>query len=219
MREQSVRHWTAGFDDGSFLHEWRGFAPFWLGCFYGESKCNGGEEKYSHCYDFCSGIGDVEWWIADEIAKLSVAEQEEMYQLMVRNKAIDDKITYDAINMIASVLGVEKHHIYRLGNRHIIKLVECKTESIEDEYKRAIKGVGLNTVATEYDPFYKFICEKYTDLEEHEYTNKFVISYISGHRVVEIKVRERIHKLVTEHFSEDVVEVSELLEFICKIAE
>ena len=220
MQQEYRRPWMTGLDDGTLLARWRGFEPFWLGCFYGNNKCLGGEEKYSHCYDFFSGIGDVEWWIKSEIDALTSEQQEEMYQMMVRNITVNDRITFGIMEQLADILGVATHHIYRLGNKYIIKMVDAELDgTIKDLYKAAIKEVELKMVVTKSEPDYNFICENYTDLEDFEYTNKFVISYISGHRVAKIKVRERIYNLITEHFKEDIIEVSELLEFIAKNAQ
>ena len=128
-------------DEGRCVNKWRGFDPFWLGCFYGDSVILGGEEKYSHCYDFFSGIGDVSWWVVAEIDKLSSEEQEEMYQLMVRNKAIADRITFELVYELAEMLGVETHYVYRLGNRYIIQLINvlpCSDDAIKSLYKQFV---------------------------------------------------------------------------------
>ena len=220
MVEQYKRTFVTDLEQGRCISEWRGFSPFWLGCFYGDSVINGGEEKYSHCYDFFSGIWDVDWWIVAEINKLSPEEQEEMYQLMVRNKEIGDRITFEVVKELSNILQVDTHHIYRLGNRRTIKLVDalpCSDDVIKSLYKQFVIEVGLNRITNPAESEYILIRDNYTDEDEKE--DKFVISYISGHRIGEIKVEDRIYKLITEHFEEDVIEISELLEYIATIAE
>jgi hypothetical protein len=40
-----MREWVYKFESGEYLREWRGFSPFWMGCFYGDSVMLGGEEE------------------------------------------------------------------------------------------------------------------------------------------------------------------------------
>jgi hypothetical protein len=123
-----MRDWVEKFKTGEYLREWRGFNPHWLGCFYGQSVTLGGEDEFSHCYDFFSGIGDVEWWITAEIEKLSEDEKERMYSLMNRNKSVDEMLVENShiINTICDNLDITSEYIYRLGNKLIKELVESE---------------------------------------------------------------------------------------------
>lgn len=121
-----MREWVEKFKTGEYLHEWRGFSPFWLGCFYGDSVLLGGEKEFSHCYDFFSGVGDVDWWIAAEIDKLTEEQKERMYSLLVRNKSVDDMLSNkrDFFTDMANKLDIGSEYFYRLGNKLRKELVE-----------------------------------------------------------------------------------------------
>lgn len=125
-------------ENGEYLSEWRGFSPYWIGCFYGESVVLGGEEEFSHCYDFFSGIGDVDWWIAAEIEKLTDEQKERMYSLMVRNKEVRTWINgkSDDIRKMCDVMGIGTEYVYRLGSKLIKQVLESPSP-IED-YKKLL---------------------------------------------------------------------------------
>lgn len=125
-------------ENGEYLSEWRGFSPYWIGCFYGESVVLGGEEEFRHCYDFFSGIGDVEWWIAAEIEKLTDEQKERMYSLMVRNKEVSTWINgkSDDIRKMCDVMGIGTEYVYRLGSKLIKQVLESPSP-IED-YKKLL---------------------------------------------------------------------------------
>jgi hypothetical protein len=121
-----MREWVEKFKTGEYLHEWRGFSPFWLGCYYGDGVVLGGEKEFSHCYDFFSGIGDVDWWITAEIDKLTEEQKERMYSLLVRNKSVDDMLSdkIDFFSDMANKLDIGTEYFYRLGNKLRKELVE-----------------------------------------------------------------------------------------------
>lgn len=131
-----MREWVEKFKTGEYLHEWRGFSPFWLGCFYGDSIVLGGEKEFSHCYDFFSGVGDVEWWITAEIDKLTEEQKERMYSLMFRNKSVDDMLSENShiLNMICAELNIGSEYVYRLGNKLRKQLVE--SDNPIESYKK-----------------------------------------------------------------------------------
>jgi len=132
------REWMIKLENGEYLSEWRGFSPYWIGCFYGESVVLGGEEEFRHCYDFFSGIGDVEWWIAAEIEKLTDEQKERMYSLMVRNKEVSTWINgkSDDIRKMCDVMGIGTEYVYRLGSKLIKQVLESPSP-IED-YKKLL---------------------------------------------------------------------------------
>lgn len=132
------REWMIKLDSGEYLREWRGFSPYWIGCFYGESIMLGGEDEFSHCYDFFSGIGDVEWWIAAEIEKLTEEQKDRMYSLMVRNKEVGDWIDSrrDSIRELCDIMGIGTEYVYRLGNKLIKQVLESPGPI--EEYKKLL---------------------------------------------------------------------------------
>lgn len=135
------RQFQIDLESGKTVYEWNGFSPFYAGCFNGNSVCLGGEDKFSHCYDFFSGIGDVDWWIVEELNKLSEKDKKELLHILKRNKRVDHYIESkrSKILEISSELNLEGPHIiYRLGNRKILSLLLSKNiketyESIRDK--------------------------------------------------------------------------------------
>jgi hypothetical protein len=138
-----MREWVDKFESGEYLREWRGFSPFWMGCFYGDSVMLGGEEEFSHCYDFFSGIGDVDWWIADEIEKLTEEQKERMYLIMERNKSVNDMLDsrLDVISLLCDTFDIGSEYIYRLGNKLRKEVVESDTPI--EKYKEFLKNKDI----------------------------------------------------------------------------
>jgi len=135
--------WMIKLDSGEYLSEWKGFSPYWMGCFYGDSVVLGGEEEFSYCYEFFtishrSEISDVEWWIAAEIEKLTDEQKERMYSLMVRNKEVNKWINgkRDDIIEMCDVMGIGAEYVYRLGNKLIKQVLE--SPSPIEEYKKLL---------------------------------------------------------------------------------
>jgi hypothetical protein len=113
-----MRDFQIKFQSGEYISEFRGFSPHWAGCFYGDTKVLGGEEKFSKCFNFFSGIGDVEWWIKAELDLLTDTEADELESLMKRNKEFDEWLQ-DKVRPIAEILKIAPHAIYRMGNKKL----------------------------------------------------------------------------------------------------
>jgi hypothetical protein len=117
--------WMEKFESGEYIREWNGYSPHYAGCFYGSDIILGGEEQYARCYDFFSGIGDVMWWVKEELDKLSPYHQDNLLKILKRNKQFDDyknKIYPE----LAKVLSVENHQVGGLRNKdlyHFLMLV------------------------------------------------------------------------------------------------
>lgn len=125
-----MRDWHIKLENGEYLREWRGYAPFYVGCFYGSDVCLGGESKFSHCYDFFSGIGDVEWWIKSEIDKLSEDEKDELESLMKRNKEFYKEIrTHERIKGLAEYFDVDTSELYRLGSKDLYNIFKTLNDT------------------------------------------------------------------------------------------
>jgi uncharacterized protein YdhG (YjbR/CyaY superfamily) len=134
-------------NDKSCISKWHGYSPFYAGCFYGNKCCLGGEAKYSHCYDFYSGVGDIEYWIQEELDKLSEEQQSELLEILKRNKNVDDFINsnHESIKMITNQLNLEGTHIiYRLGNKNILKLL--KSQDVINEYSNILNEINFDPV-------------------------------------------------------------------------
>lgn len=131
--------WQEKFKSGEYISEWNGYTPDYAGCFYGNSNCLGGEEKFRHCYDFFSGVGDVEWWIKAELDKLTDVEQSELLSILKRNKETNDFITKDLVKNICREVGIDENDtciIYRLGNK---KIMELYNSSNKKQYLSELK--------------------------------------------------------------------------------
>lgn len=148
------REWVAKFRSGEYLEEWNGFTPFYAGCFYGDGVCLGGEEKFSHCYDFFSGIGDVDWWIASELDALCELDKAELLAILKRNKNANDYVhsNSEGIRELASRLKLEGTSvIYRLKNKNILRILESADPAsefyniMEELDKDPVTGNPLNS--------------------------------------------------------------------------
>lgn len=117
-----IRDFQTKLQSGDYIHTWNGFAPFYAGCFYGDTVCLGGEEKYRHCYDFWSGTVSDEWWVVDELEKLTQEEKDELLQILKRNKEFHDYKKSMAPEL-ARVLGVEQYQIHRIPNKTLYEFV------------------------------------------------------------------------------------------------
>ena len=69
--------WVKNFKTGKYLHKWKGYETILIGGPYSDN-IGIGEEKFSHCIGFFCGIGDVDWWIKEELDKLTKEEKEEL---------------------------------------------------------------------------------------------------------------------------------------------
>lgn len=121
---------------GEYMATWNGYTPYYAGCLDGDNVAlRGGEEQYKHCYGFYSEIGEpqLEWWIKEELDKLSSFEEEELVYFLAENESFDEykkRIT----NPLAKVLNVEPYQIRNLPNktlRNFIRLVREQSEDME----------------------------------------------------------------------------------------
>lgn len=70
---------------GEKLDKWRGLESIWVDMSWfnhPELSIN----KYSKCIGGFCGIGQVDWWNPQELSKLSSEEQDELYELCLKNK-------------------------------------------------------------------------------------------------------------------------------------
>ena len=118
-----MRYWQEKLQNGEFITKWNGYTPHYAGCFYGNSTVLGGEEKYRHCYDFVSSIGDVEWWIKEELDKLTTEEQEELLYFIKRNEVFDE-YKKSVCPILAKVLNVESYQLYRIPNKILYEFLK-----------------------------------------------------------------------------------------------
>tara|TARA_B100000497_G_C7517255_1_gene314584 strand:+ start:58 stop:567 length:510 start_codon:yes stop_codon:yes gene_type:complete len=117
-------------DSGEYERQWKGHSPFYLGCGYGHNSVElGGEEKFSHCYDYFSGIGDIDYWVMEEVNKLSQDDQDELLSILKRNTKVNESITLKKVEKLCEQVGYqidETQYIYRLKNKHILTLLDSK---------------------------------------------------------------------------------------------
>lgn len=122
-RETYERPWIRKFKSGEYLRDWKGYRTILIGGPYSEN-IGIGEEKFAHCMDFFCGIGDVDWWIASELDKLSPDELEELEWICKYKTYLKNVINRDTINLIASLYGCETFHVYRSGDKNILELIK-----------------------------------------------------------------------------------------------
>jgi len=110
--------WHTKLETGEYIRKWNGYLPFYAGCFYGHDVVLGGEEKFRQCHDFYSGIGDMDWWIKEELDKLTSEEQEELLSILKRNKAFEE-YKKTIVPELAKLLNVEPYQIHRVRNKDL----------------------------------------------------------------------------------------------------
>lgn len=115
--------WMEKFKSGEFLYSYVGFSPILIGGMYSEN-IGIGEEKFTQCTGWYSGIGDVEWWVASELDKLSATERDDLLWICKYKTYLKTAIYPDLVKMIASIFNCDTFHIYRLGNQGILQLIK-----------------------------------------------------------------------------------------------
>jgi hypothetical protein len=209
------REWVYKFESGEYLREWRGFSPFWMGCFYGDSVVLGGEEEFSHCYDFFSGIGDVEWWITEEIEKLTEEQKERMYSILVRNKSVDDMLSDrgDITDIICDTLDIGFEYVYRLGNKLRKELVE--SDNPVEKYKEFLNDEEIvKRLSFDNETYRKLTISKLiVDTKSMKY-----VWYLEGSRLKSLRVhKDTIQLMKSKGVDEDDVLLKEELEELLDI--
>ena len=63
------RPWVEKFETGEYLRKWNGHEPHVLGCTIYSEYIGIGEDKFFKCVGEFNGIGDVDWWIKEELDK------------------------------------------------------------------------------------------------------------------------------------------------------
>jgi hypothetical protein len=124
--------WHSKLMTGEYLPEWNGYEPFYAGCFSADGVRIGGEEKFSQCHDFYSGIGDATWWIKEELDKLTSEEQEELLSILKRNKEFDD-YKKTIIPELSKLLNVKPYQIHRVPNKDLynfLNLIHSKEKNL-----------------------------------------------------------------------------------------
>lgn len=118
------RPWVKKFKTGEYLRKWKGYDTILIGGPY-SNNIGVGEEKFVHCMDFFCGIGDVDWWIKEKLDKLTKEEEEELEWICKYKTYLDKEIIiYERVKLLSELYGCETFHIYRTGNREILKLIK-----------------------------------------------------------------------------------------------
>lgn len=120
-------------ENKDIMSDWYGFSPFYLGANYGSSLKLGGEEKFYHCYDEVMFHSPVDFWITKEIDKLTIPEKVELYNILARNKSLNDykDMNKEVIVIISQKLKCDTSDIYRLGNSKILELINGYNSGIK----------------------------------------------------------------------------------------
>ena len=207
-----MREWVEKFETCEYLREWRGFSPFWMGCFYGDSVVLGGEEEFSHCYDFFSGIGDVEWWIAEEIEKLTEEQRDRMYSIMERNKSVNDMLdnNRDIFYELANGLGIGSEYIYRLGNKLGKELIE--SDNPIEKYKEFLKNKAvLNRLSIDDETYKQLVDTKILSPKKEKLPIWYMNGMIPKMIMIDIDYKEKLELIGYDEFLPDKEELETLL--------
>ena len=121
------RPWRAKFESGEYLRKWNGYDPILIGGLYFNSL-DIGEERFSHCVDYFSGIGDVSWWITAELEQLTLEQLVELDNICRYKDYIEHTFLYSdeahkILKKLEEFYGCEHYHISRTGNKAIINLL------------------------------------------------------------------------------------------------
>ena len=123
MSRYTPRPWVAKFESGEYLSKWKGFSPAILGCTLYSEYMQIGEEKFFHCVGEFNGIGDVDWWIKEELDKLSVEQTKELELICNYKTYLKNSITIDLIKQLSNFFGLESFHIYRTKQKNIAEFL------------------------------------------------------------------------------------------------
>jgi len=107
--------------NGEYLYTWNGYDPILLGGPYSD-YLNVGEERFYNCIGYFSGICDVDWWVKEELDKLTPPELAELENICEYKKYVNKTITPELMEKLAVLYGCERHHIYRIGKYAIKNL-------------------------------------------------------------------------------------------------
>jgi hypothetical protein len=207
-----MREWVKKFESGEYLREWRGFSPFWLGCFYGDSVMLGGEEEFSHCYDFFSGIGDVEWWITEEIEKLTEEQKDRMYSIMTRNKSVDVMLdnNRDIFYELAHKLNIGSEYIYRLGNKLRKELIE--SDNPIEKYKEFLKNKDvLNRLSLDDETYKQLVGINILSPKKEQFPIWYMNGMIPKMIMIDIDYKEMLELIEYDKFLPDKEELENVL--------
>lgn len=75
------------FDSGEWLDKWRGLDSIWVDMSWFSMPALT-LTKYIKCVGTVCGIGQIDWWYAKELEKLSEEDKNELESLCIRNKNI-----------------------------------------------------------------------------------------------------------------------------------
>ena len=138
MRNKEIykRPWVEKFETGEYLRKWNGYEPHVLGCTLYSEYIGIGEDKFLKCVGEFNGIGDVDWWITEELEKLSSDELKELEWICKYKTYLNNFITHDLIVKISNLFGCETFHVYRTNHKNIIDF--CN--QINDFYVKILNG-------------------------------------------------------------------------------
>jgi hypothetical protein len=130
------RPWVEKFETGEYLRKWNGYEPHILGCTIYSEHIGIGEDKFFKCVGEFNGIGDVDWWIKEELDKLSQEEVNELNLICEYKTYLKNFITHDLIVKISNFFGCETFHVYRANHKNIIGF--CN--QVSEFYEKILNG-------------------------------------------------------------------------------
>lgn len=115
------RPWVEKFETGEYLRQWNGYEPIILGCIAYSDNIGIGEDKFFKCVGEFNGIGDVDWWIKEELDKLTPTEVEELKLICEYKTYLNEFISPELIRKISNFFGCETFHVYRTHQKNILE--------------------------------------------------------------------------------------------------
>lgn len=147
MRNESYeRPWVEKLRNGEYLNKWNNFDPILIGGSYSEF-IGIGEDKYQHCIDGFSGIGDVSWWITRELDNLTEEQLKELENICKYKTYLNKIINIDLVKKISNLFGCEIFHVYRTGDKEILNLVKQINEFYSKILNNSKNCLDLKTIS------------------------------------------------------------------------
>ena len=189
--ETYERDWVSKLGTGEYLHKWKGYDSILIGGPY-SVDIGIGEEKFSHCMDFFCGIGDVDWWIKEELDKLTKEEEEELEWICKYKTYLKEEIiTIEKVKLLSEFYGCETFHIYRTGDKEILNLIKTLnnfhnlivkgSRPCRDPKTEIFKGKPNNFEVMTFDEYKEYHTPKPVGLE----INKFEVLKDGGSIVID----------------------------------
>jgi len=119
--------WKHRFESGEILDKWRDLESIWVDMsWFSEPQLT--IKKYIKCVGTFCGIGQIDWWVASELKKLSSTEKDELEFLCIKNR--------DFIH------NKQKSHVIPKKQKYNI-ITLCGSTKFKEEFLEVTKWLSL----------------------------------------------------------------------------